>query len=69
MILPPDTHTKFAISKENNESFSRALQVHLVKDDSIPSSKTPKSYVKLITHMNIENVFDTIIAVVFYMST
>ena len=35
-FLPPDTHSKYATSKENLEAFLRALRVHLVKDTTIP---------------------------------
>ena len=41
-FLPPDTHYKFTTVKETYEVFSRELRVHLVKDDTIPSSKAPK---------------------------
>ena len=40
-ILPPDTHPKYITAKENVQSFSRALGIHLVKDATISSSKAP----------------------------
>ena len=39
-ILPPDTHHKLAKSKEKYQTFSIALKFHLVKDETIPSSKS-----------------------------
>ena len=67
-LLLPDTHYKCITAKENFESFSNALRVHLVKYTTISSSKAPKSYAKLVIHMHYENVFELLIAVVFYMS-
>ena len=64
-ILPLDTHPKFSIAKENYKLFSRALRVHLVKYDIIPSSKVPKSHVKSITYMNNYNGSDILISLVF----
>ena len=64
----PDTHTKFYKAKSKYESFCRALRVHLVKDKNIPSYKSPKSHVKLITYLNIGDYFDLIIAVLYSMS-
>ena len=64
----PDTYPKFATAKEKYEAFSILLRVHLVKDNTISSSKPPKSHVKLITYMNNDNAFDLLIAVFFAMS-
>ena len=41
-ILQPDTHPKFTTAKEKHEAFSRALIVHIVKDNTISKSKAPK---------------------------
>ena len=60
-ILPPDTYPKFSTTKEKYEAFSRALRVDLVKDKTFPSSKSPKSYIKLITYMNNDNAFDLLL--------
>ena len=46
----------------------KSNHIHPVKDETIPSSKVTKSYVKLITYMNKNNVFDLLIAVVFSIS-
>ena len=69
IIIPLDTHTKFAKEKEKYESLYRALRFNLVKDETIPSSKAPKLYVNLIKYINIDNGFDLLIAVYFSMST
>ena len=57
------------MAKENYESFSRALRVHLVKDNTISLSTAPKLHVKLITYMNNENGFGIIVDVVFAISS
>ena len=67
-IPPPDTHPKYATSKENYESFSRELSVNLFNDTTISSSKSPTSYVKLITYMHNVNGFELLTAIVFAMS-
>ena len=67
-FLPLDTHPKFPTAKVIYEAFSRALRVDPVKDNTISSSKASKSYVKIITYMNNENLFDSLIVVVFVMS-
>ena len=67
-LISPDTYQKFATEKENYEALSKSPRVHLVKDETIPSSKSPKTYVKLITYMNNDNSFYLIIYVVFAMS-
>ena len=67
-ILQPSTSPKCATSKENYEAFSIALRFHLVKDNTISSSKVPISHVKLITYMNDDNGFGLLIYVVFSMS-
>ena len=67
-MFPPDTHSKFDTVKVKIEAFSRALIVHLVKDTTISSSKSPKSHVKLITYMNNYNGFDHLIYVFFSVS-
>ena len=41
--------------------------MHIVKDTTIFSSKSPKSHVKLAIYMNYDNAFDLLIAVVFAM--
>ena len=50
-------------------TLSISLRVHLVQDETIPSSKAPKSHVKLITYMNNDNGFDILITVFFDMIT
>ena len=52
-------------SKINYEAFSRSMRVHIVKNDTIPSSKAPKPHVKLITYMNNKNGFGLSIAFIF----
>ena len=47
-LLPPDTYPKFCISIENYEELSKEFGVHLVEDNTIYSSKAPKSHIKLI---------------------
>ena len=54
--------------KENFKIFERALRV-LVKYTTISSSKSPKSYFKLVTYMNNDNGFYLLIAAVFSTST
>ena len=49
--------------------FSRDLRVHLAKGATINYSTSPKSHVKHITYMNIDNGFDLLVAVIFAMST
>ena len=68
-ILPPDTHHNSDTAKEKYQEFSRALRVHIAKDDTIPSSKSLKSYVKLITYINVYSGFKILVDVVFSMST
>ena len=46
-----------------------ALFVHLVKDKTITSCTSPKSQVKIIKCINIDNRFNLIITVVFAMIT
>ena len=67
-LLPPDTHSKYITEKYDFEAFSRALIFHLVKDTTISSSKAPKSHLKIVTHMQYDNVFELLIAVVFCIS-
>ena len=67
-ILPPDTHPKNATAQENYETFSRALRYYIVNCNTICSSKSPKSHVKLITYRNNDNGFDLLVSVVFTMS-
>ena len=67
-LLSPDTHPKFFTAKETCEALSRALRAHIVKDNTINSSKSPKSYVKLVAHMNSGNIFDLLIYFFFVMS-
>ena len=45
-----------------------AIWVHLVKYENIPSSKAPKSHLKLITYTNNENGLDILIGAVFATS-
>ena len=45
-----------------------ALQAHLVKDTAINSSTAQKSHVKLITYINIDNIYNLLVAVVFFIS-
>ena len=67
-LLPPYTHYKYVTTKEKFEALSRALRVHLVKDTTISSSKSPKSHVKIITNMQYDNVFEPLIAAVLSVS-
>ena len=67
-LLPPDDHYKYITTKENDEELSRELRVHLVKDATISSSKSPKVHAKLATHMHYENGFEIIIAIIFRIS-
>ena len=67
-ILPPDTHPKNATAQENYETFSRSLRYYIVNCNTICSSKSPKSHVKLITYRNNDNGFDLLVSVVFTMS-
>ena len=67
-ILPPDTHSKYAVAKENFEVFLISIRFRLVKDTTLSSSKSPKSHVKIVTYMHNENDFDVLISVVFDMS-
>ena len=56
LLSTPTRHNcKISIEKEKCEELSRALGVHLVKYDNIPSSKATKSHVKLIIYMNKDN--------------
>ena len=64
-LLPPDTHPKFSTEKDNYEALSRSIRVHIFKDNTISSSKAPKSHVKLIIYINNDNGFNLIIDVVF----
>ena len=61
------THPKLSTAKENHQAFSRSLRVNLVKYETISSSKSTNLNVKLITYLNNNNVFDFLIAVVFFM--
>ena len=54
--------------KDIFEAFTRAIRVHLVKDTTISSSKSPKLHVKLVTHMDYKNGFEVLISFVFSMS-
>ena len=45
-----------------------SLQVHLIKCETIFSSKAPKSYINLITYINIENSFDPFTDIVIVIS-
>ena len=56
-FLPPSTHSQYATAIDIFEEFSRAFRVHLLKDTIISSLKSPKSHVKLVTHMHYDNVF------------
>ena len=63
------THILNLSQHKNYETFSRALRVHLVKNNTISSSKALKLHVKLITYINSNNVFNILISVVFDMSS
>ena len=67
MFLSPNTYTKYFTAEEKSETFSRSLRVHLVKDTTKSSSKSPKSHVKLVTYMKNDNGFELLIDVVFVM--
>ena len=54
--------------KKTYEAFTRAIRLHLVKDETIPFYKSSKIYVKLIKYMDIDNGFELLIDVVFVMS-
>ena len=65
----PNKHTSYIFHiKKNYKALSRSLRFHLVKDNTISSSKAPILNVKLITYMNNYNGFDLLIYVVFSMS-
>ena len=68
-ILPPEIHLKSDTENENYQAFSGSLLFRLVKDATIHSSTAPKSHVKLIPYMNIDNFFDLLFSVVFAVST
>ena len=71
MILLSNTTgnpSQFRQKKENLQALLRSLRVHILKFDTIPYSKAPKSHVKLITHINIDNGFYLLVSVVFAMS-
>ena len=57
------TYPKFTTSKEKYEALLIALQVNLVKYETISSYKAPKSHFKIITYMNIYNGFGLLVAV------
>ena len=65
-VLPLDTNTKSSTATGNYQSFSRALRVHLAKDETIPSYKAPKSYAILIKCINIDNLFNLLFLLYFY---
>ena len=68
-LLRPETHTKSSKATENYKSLSRSLLVHLSNNETITFSKAPKSQIKLITCINIDNRFDLIFNALFAMST
>ena len=53
---------------KNKTALSRALKVQLIKNTTIHLSTAPKSNAKLITYMNIDNIFNLLVGVLFSMS-
>ena len=69
IFILPQNHTNPDTVKENYKAFSIAFRFYLVKDKTSHLLKAPNSNVKIIAYINIENGFDLIGAVVFYMIT
>ena len=67
-VIPSDTQFKLSTSTGKYQELSISLWVHLFRYETIPSSKAPKSSVKLITYMNIDNIFDLLVGVLFSIS-